>query len=171
MHHKLRSPVLLAYGMLSLVLMLLYFVCIHWWFTQPMLDMATQRSALIQEYAQMNNELLQRDVIQQQFFSAQQQTQKLLMQIHRANPKRLAILDELTRCLPVDAVLDRFSISGKQVLIDGEARSPEALISDLQCSKLLVSPSLVGTLQANAQTGKQRFSLRAELAQDNPHAP
>lgn len=101
----------------------------------------------------------------------QQQTQKLLAQIHRANPKRLAILDELTRCLPVDAVLDRFSISGKQVLIDGEAHSPEALISDLQCSKLLVSPSLVGTLQANVQTGKQRFSLRAELARDNQHAP
>ena len=75
MRHKLLSPVLFAYGTLSLALMVLYFLCIHWWFTQPMLDMSKQRSALIQEYAQMNNELLQRDVIQQQFFSAQQQSE------------------------------------------------------------------------------------------------
>lgn len=93
----------------------------------------------------------------------QQRTQTMLSDLHRQSPSRVLILDELTQCLPKDTVLDRLSISGTALSLDGLARSPEALIPALACAKWLKAPRLVGTLQADSTSGLQRFSLQAEL--------
>lgn len=93
----------------------------------------------------------------------QQRTLTMLSDLHRQSPSRVLILEELTQCLPRDTVLDRLTISGAELSLEGLARSPEALIPALACAKWLKSPRLVGTLQADSVSGLQRFSLQAEL--------
>lgn len=97
-----------------------------------------------------------------------QQMQALLTDLQRQSPSRVRILAELNQCLPPDTVLDRLSINGAELTLDGLARSPEALISVLACTSTLKAPRLVGTLQADAASGLQRFSLQAELTGQSP---
>lgn len=90
--------------------------------------------------------------------------QQLLAGLKRKSPSRLQVLDELTRCLPADTVLDRLSITANAVAMDGIAKSPEAIIPALGCATTLRAPRLIGTLQADVSGQRQRFSLTADLA-------
>ncbi len=89
--------------------------------------------------------------------------QQLLAGLHRESAPRLVLLEQLSRCLPKDVVLDRLSIRGKALSMDGVAKSPEAVIQALACAPTVSSPRLVGTLQADASGRRQRFSLQADL--------
>lgn len=91
------------------------------------------------------------------------QQHQFLVGIHQRTPSRVQLLDALTRCLPETTVLDRLSISGQVLALEGVAPSPEALIPALACVPELRNPRLIGTLQAEAAGQNQRFSIQADL--------
>jgi general secretion pathway protein L len=89
--------------------------------------------------------------------------QRLLADIAQTSPSRLQLLGELTRCLPADTVLDRVSVTGTALSMDGSAQSPEAVITALACARPIRNARLQGTLQPDAGRNAQRFTLSAEL--------
>lgn len=93
------------------------------------------------------------------------QQHQFLVGIHQRTPSRVQLLEALTRCLPETTVLDRLSIQGQVLALDGVAPSPEALIPAMACVPGVGNPRLIGTLQADAAGQNQRFSIQADLGQ------
>lgn len=98
----------------------------------------------------------------------QQQLQVFIKGLNSTLPSKLEVLAQLSQCLPSDAVLDRISMQGNTLSLDGMASSPEALIPAMACASSLKLPSLVGTMQTDTQNNKQRFSLTAQMQGHTP---
>lgn len=94
-----------------------------------------------------------------------------LQQARAARPTTVEVLDELGRRLPDSTYLEKLSIEGDQILLIGQSREASALVGQLEGSKLWRSPALTGALQPDPRTGRDRFTLTAQLAVANPPAP
>jgi len=88
-----------------------------------------------------------------------------------ARPTMLELLDDLTRRLPDDAFVTRLSVEQDRVVITGAARSAGALVATLQQSPFLKGPALAGSLRQDPRTGRDEFTVLAQLAPGEPHAP
>lgn len=94
-----------------------------------------------------------------------------LQQARAARPTTVEVLDELGRRLPDSTYLEKLSIEGDQILLIGQSKEASALVGQLEGSKLWRSPALTGALQPDPRTGRDRFTLTAQLAVANQPAP
>lgn len=82
---------------------------------------------------------------------------------HRASKVSVVVLlDELSRGLPDDTWLERLSFNQGQVRLTGFSTEVAAIIGQLQQSSHLSSPGLVGSVQSDPQTGRDRFTVVAQ---------
>jgi len=86
-----------------------------------------------------------------------------------ARPPTIDVMLDLTRRLPADTWLQRFSVNADQVQLQGQSREAAALITLLQQSPYLEGPALQGAITPDARTGKEQFLIQAKLR--NPPAP
>jgi len=89
--------------------------------------------------------------------------QALRQRLHR-QPRMDVLLNDLSHRLPRSTWIEHLSIhdSGR-ITLQGESPDPPALIDVLKASPYLRHPSLEGTVQPDAQTGKERFLIVAAL--------
>lgn len=78
-------------------------------------------------------------------------------------PVAVDVLAEVTRLVPDDTWLERLSFVGNQVQLQGQSARADKLIGILTESKCLTNPQFQGIIQPDGATGKERFSLAAEL--------
>lgn len=93
-----------------------------------------------------------------------------LARARAAKPPMLAVLADISRRLPNSTWIERFSQAENQVNLTGTSTEATALVQRLQGSSLLRTPALSGSVQPDAATGRDRFTLTAELAEP-AHAP
>ena len=90
--------------------------------------------------------------------------QRFLDAARAARPTTVEVLDELTRRLPDGTWLEKVSIQGDQLVLVGLSNDASSLVRRLEPSPLWRSPALSGALQPDPRSGRDRFSLVAELA-------
>jgi general secretion pathway protein L len=90
-----------------------------------------------------------------------------LQHARAARPTTVEVLDELGRRLPDSTYLEKLSIEGDQILLIGQSSEASALVGQLEGSELWRSPALTGALQPDPRTGRDRFTLTAQLAIDS----
>jgi general secretion pathway protein L len=92
-----------------------------------------------------------------------------LVRKKRARPPVIDLVLDVTRILPSDTWLQRLSVTGEQVQLQGQAREAAGLIPILQRSPLLEGPALQGAITPDARTNKEQFLIQAKLRA--PQAP
>ncbi len=107
---------------------------------------ADQRQALI-------------DLIEGQAFLDRERAQR---------PTAVEVLDELSRRLPDSTYLEKLAIEDNNLLMIGLSREAPSLVQRLQGSKLWRAPSLTGALMPDPASGRDRFTLTAEIGQPKP---
>ncbi|HET7844151.1 MAG TPA: PilN domain-containing protein, partial [Xanthomonadales bacterium] len=93
-----------------------------------------------------------------------------LVRKKRSRPPVIDLLLDVTRILPTDTWLQRLSVTGDQVQLQGQAREAAGLITILQRSPLLESPALQGAITPDARTNKEQFLIQAKLRAAEPAA-
>ena len=93
-----------------------------------------------------------------------------LARARAAKPPMLAVLADLSQRLPNSTSIERFSQNEKQIFLTGTSTEAAALVLRLQGSPFLRAPALSGSVQPDAASGRDRFTLTAELAEP-AHAP
>lgn len=81
------------------------------------------------------------------------------------------VLAEVTRLVPDDTWLERLSFVGTQVQLQGQSSRADKLIGILTKSTCLANPQFQGIIQPDGTTGKERFSLAADLKPGVCHGP
>jgi len=94
-----------------------------------------------------------------------------LAEQRQARPTLLEVLDDLTRRLPDDVYLQRFSVEQDRVTLSGAARSAGSIVATLQGSPYLKGPALAGAVQQDRNTGRDGFTVVAELVPGGRDAP
>lgn len=94
--------------------------------------------------------------------------QAFLDRSRAARPTTIELLDELTRRLPDGTWLEKVSIEDDRLVVIGLSNEASALVRRLEPSPLWRSPALTGALQPDPRSGRDRFSLVAELAERPP---
>lgn len=89
---------------------------------------------------------------------------RFLQNTRTGKPTTVEVLDELTRRLPDNTFIEKVSIEGDKLLVIGLSSEASRLVELLQTSKLWRSMSLTGALQPDPRSGKDRFTLTADLA-------
>ncbi len=85
-------------------------------------------------------------------------------------PTSVEVIDELTRRLPDNTYLEKLSLEDQRMMLIGLSSEAPALISRLQGAPYWRSPALAGALQPDPTSGRDRFTLTAELANAVPAA-
>lgn len=86
-----------------------------------------------------------------------------LQDTRAARPTTVEVLDELARRLPDSTYLEKLSIEDTRILLIGLSNEAPALVQRLEGSPLWRSPALAGALQPDPRSGRDRFTLTAEL--------
>ncbi len=124
--------------------------------------------------AQANQEALQaREVsLQRQQLVDLVQGRAFLDQRRNSRPTSIEVLDALARRLPDDTYLEKLALEDDRLLLIGLSSEAPALVGKLEGAKPWRSPSLTGALQPDPRTGRDRFTLTADIAieQDNASA-
>lgn len=81
-----------------------------------------------------------------------------------AQATTVEVLDELSRRLPDDTYLEKLGIEGDRITLIGRSTEASALIGRLEGSPAWRAPALAGALQPDPRTGRDIFTLTAELA-------
>lgn len=87
-----------------------------------------------------------------------------LDQKRAARPAVVEVWAEATRRLPAGTWLEKFSIEGDTLLLTGYSNDAPSLVARMEGSPLWRKPALTGVLQADAASGRNRFTLTARLA-------
>ena len=94
--------------------------------------------------------------------------QAFLDRARAERPVAVEVIDELARRLPDDTYLEKLSIEGQRLMLIGLSNEAAALVGRLQGSALWRSPALAGALQPDPASGRDRFTLTAELVPSTP---
>ena len=86
-----------------------------------------------------------------------------LAEQRQQRPTMLEVLDDLTRRLPDDVYVQRLSVEQQRVTVSGAASSAGTVIPLLQQSPYLKGPALAGMVQQDRATGRDNFTVIAEL--------
>ncbi len=89
---------------------------------------------------------------------------RFLQTTRSGRPTAVEVLDELSQRLPDNTYVEKVSIEGDKLLVMGLSSEASKLVELLQTSKLWRSMTLTGALQPDPRTGKDRFTLTADLA-------
>lgn len=79
-------------------------------------------------------------------------------------PTMLELLNDLTKRIPDDTSLEKFSVNDGHIILIGQSKRAPALVGLLQASPFIVSPALAGAVQTDPRTGLDRFTLTAIMA-------
>lgn len=79
-----------------------------------------------------------------------------------AQPVVSDLMLDLTRRLPPDTWLQRFSLTGRQIQLQGQADEAASLIRILQQSQMLQGPAIQGAVTPDARTNKEQFLIQAD---------
>lgn len=79
-------------------------------------------------------------------------------------PTMIAVIDELSRRLPDGTYLEKLSMENGQLQLIGFSSEVSQLVQRLEGSKLWRSPALAGAVQPDPRTGRDRFTMTADLA-------
>jgi len=90
--------------------------------------------------------------------------QTYLDQMRRGRPSAIEVLDELSRRLPDTTYLEKVAIENDKLTLIGLSSEASGLVAKLEGSKLWRAPALAGALQSDPRSGKDRFTLTADLA-------
>lgn len=85
-------------------------------------------------------------------------------------PTTVEVVDELARRLPDTTYLEKLSIENDRLLLIGLSSEASSLIQRLAGSPLWRSPALTGALQPDPRSGRDRFTLTAQLVITEPPA-
>lgn len=85
-----------------------------------------------------------------------------------ARPTTVEVLDELARRLPDTTYIEKLSVEDERILLIGLSSEASSLVQRLEGSPLWRSPALTGALQPDPRSGRDRFTLTAELAVARP---
>ena len=96
--------------------------------------------------------------------------QAFLDQARATRPTAVEIIDELSRRLPDGTYLEKLAIEDERLTLIGLSNEAAALVGRLQDSALWRLPALAGALQPDPASGRDRFTLIAELAPAMPTA-
>ncbi|KPW35089.1 proteinral secretion pathway protein L [Pseudomonas coronafaciens pv. atropurpurea] len=99
-----------------------------------------------------------------------------LLRRKAAQPPLSALLSELTACLPSDTWIEHLEISDSaEVAFSGQSGKASALIGRVKDCRSLDNAQFQGVIQPDTKTGKDQYSLRAHLhqnqQQENADAP
>ncbi len=75
----------------------------------------------------------------------------------------IEVVNELTNLLPDHTWLERMTFFGRQVQLQGQSQQANALIALLGQAKTVRDPQFQGVIQPDMTSGKERFSLQANL--------
>lgn len=89
--------------------------------------------------------------------------QAFLDRTRAARPSTVQIIDELSRRMPDTTYLEKLAIEDESLLMIGLSREASSLIGKLQSTTLWRSPALTGAVQPDPATGRDRFTLTAEI--------
>jgi len=115
-------------------------------------------------------EQARRVAIQRQQLQAMVDGQAYLDRARAARPPTVAVLDELARRLPDSTYLEKVSIEGERLLIIGLSGEASSLVRRLEGADAWHAPALTGALQPDPRSGRDRFTLTAELGRRAPAA-
>lgn len=97
---------------------------------------------------------------------------RYLAQQKAAQPTTASVLVDLTGCLGADTWVEQLEISDSGgVSITGQSARASALIGRVKACRSLVDAQFQGIIQPDEHTGKERFSLRAQLRKETADAP
>lgn len=91
------------------------------------------------------------------------QTKLLAMNARLATPTPLAILDSLTKALPLDTSVSEFSWDGKKIDIIGMATHASALLAHIERAPLFTEPSFTAPITAAPGSGGERFEIEFRI--------
>lgn len=87
-----------------------------------------------------------------------------LAQARAGRPATVEVIDDLSRRLPDGTWLERLNIQDGRLVLVGFSSEASATVGRLQDSPYLSSPALAGSVQADPRTGRDRFTLTADVA-------
>jgi general secretion pathway protein L len=87
-----------------------------------------------------------------------------LVRARAEKPPMLAVLADISARIPDTTWLERFSQQDRQLYLTGLSSDAASLVVKLQASPLLRTPALSGSVQPDAASKRDRFTLVAELA-------
>jgi general secretion pathway protein L len=93
-----------------------------------------------------------------------------LTQKRNARPALSDIMLDVTHRLNNDTWLQRLSVNGDQVQLQGQSKEAAGLITVLQQSPYLDGPALQGAITPDARTGKEQFLIQAKVRLPEPVA-
>jgi general secretion pathway protein L len=96
-----------------------------------------------------------------------------LYRLKRDTTPMTAMLADLTQRLPDDTFLERLTVDEKgKIEVQGQSANANKLIDGLQKSEILESAAFIGTVQPDARTKKDRFTMNFQLhKQPEPESP
>jgi len=87
-----------------------------------------------------------------------------LYRLKRDTTPMTAMLADLTKRLPDDTFLERMTVDEKgKVEVQGQSNNANKLIDGLQKSEVLDNAAFIGTVQPDARTKKDRFTMNFQL--------
>jgi general secretion pathway protein L len=98
------------------------------------------------------------------------QGQSFLDRSRAGRATTVEVLDELSRRLPDDTYLEKFSLEGDRMTLIGLSQQASALVGRLEGSQLWRAPALTGALVPDPRSHRDRFTLVAVLVDTGPDA-
>ena len=89
--------------------------------------------------------------------------QAFLDRTRAERPSTIELIDELSKRLPDSTYLEKLAIEDNSLLLIGLSREASSLIARLQGTQLWRSPALTGAVQPDPTSGRDRFTLTAEI--------
>jgi len=128
-----------------------------------LLNLSNRRVALDQLQAQVDSANAQvRDVRKLRNQLQRSVTAANFLAGRRAQqPTMLELLNDLTKRIPDDTSLEKFSVNDGHIILIGQSKQAPALVGLLQASPLIQSPALAGAVQTDPRTNLDRFTLTA----------
>lgn len=136
-------------------------LCLH--------NRSTRLEQLQQQVAAANDQARQARLLRNQL-QVSAQAANFLSTTRAARPTMLELLDDLTRRIPDDTTLDKLAVNDGKLVMVGQSRAAPALVGLLQDSPLLTGPELSGAVQADPRSGRDRFTLTADVIEKTAEA-
>lgn len=94
-----------------------------------------------------------------------------LVRQRAARPPVIDLLEDLSRRLPDETALERLNLNGNRLVIIGYSSRAPGTVARLQDSPYLRSPALSGAVQPDRISGRDRFTLTADVATPEAAGP
>src|SRR5690606_36665292 len=80
-----------------------------------------------------------------------------------ARPSVIELMDELARRLPDGTYIEKMTVEGGQMTLQGQSSQAAPLVGKLEGARQWRAPALSGALQQDPRTRNDRFTLVAQL--------